>query len=266
MAHRMRKRLGATPAEALWPGVCASALKRRMRMRCGATPVEALWSDACGSTQGRHQAQAPWRDACESAMTRRLRRRYVASYAEARMARRLRKRSGGTPALWRCQATQAEALWRDACGRVMARRRRFALCRDACGSAIDAAPARGAMARSPVEALWRVTPAWKRCARNRLRKHSGGDAMRTRSDAKTAQALWSDDCGSALARYLRTALWRDACGNDMTRRLRRRYGASYAEALWRDTCGSAMARRLRKRSDETHADALWRDTCGSAVE
>ena len=47
MEHRMRKRFGATPAEALWPDDCGSALTRRMRMRCGAPPVEALWSDAC---------------------------------------------------------------------------------------------------------------------------------------------------------------------------------------------------------------------------
>ena len=116
-----------------------------------------------------------------------------------------------------------------------------------------------------------------------------------------ADALWRDDCESAMARRLRkrssgisaNALLRDDCGNAMARPLRRRYGASLAmarrlrkrarylrtrycetaEALWRivcgsalaHACGSAVARRLWKRSGETSAHMLWRDACGSAM-
>ena len=57
MAHRMRKRFGATPAEALWRDACGGAVRRpmqkhscameralarRLRKRYGATPAEAL--------------------------------------------------------------------------------------------------------------------------------------------------------------------------------------------------------------------------------
>ena len=42
MARRMRKRFGATPAEALWRDDCGGALARRLRRLCGATPAQAL--------------------------------------------------------------------------------------------------------------------------------------------------------------------------------------------------------------------------------
>ena len=117
--------------------------------------------------------------------------------------------------------------------------------------------------------------------------------QRRRYGSSSAEALWRDDCGSALTGLLRKrcgetpvealwgdpslkrcaaipteALWRYACERALARRLRKRYGATPAQALWRDACGGAMARRLRKCSEEAPAEAavarrlleaLWSD-------
>ena len=56
MARRMRRRHGATSAEALlivaseaiWRDACVYALARRQRKRYGAAPAQALWRDAGG--------------------------------------------------------------------------------------------------------------------------------------------------------------------------------------------------------------------------
>ena len=58
MTPRLRRRYGASIAEALWRKACGSAIARRlrkrseetMRSRCWATPPEVLWRDACVST------------------------------------------------------------------------------------------------------------------------------------------------------------------------------------------------------------------------
>ena len=42
MSRRIRKRYGATPAEALWRDACGSAQARHQRTRYGETPAEAL--------------------------------------------------------------------------------------------------------------------------------------------------------------------------------------------------------------------------------
>ena len=47
MTRRLRRRYGASYAEAFWRDAYGSALSKRLRTRCGATPVKALWSDAC---------------------------------------------------------------------------------------------------------------------------------------------------------------------------------------------------------------------------
>ena len=92
----------------------------------------------------------------------------------------------------------------------------------------------------------------------RLRKHYGATPTDALCRDVTAETLWRDTCGSALARLLRKfsdetlrlrcggtpaqALWRDTYGSAMTRRLRRRYGASSAEGLWSEAYESAMSR------------------------
>ena len=48
MTRRLRRRYGASYAEALWRDAYGSALARRLRRRCEATDAEALWPDACG--------------------------------------------------------------------------------------------------------------------------------------------------------------------------------------------------------------------------
>ena len=73
MSRRMRKRLGATPAEALWRDACVGAVRRPKRKHSGAMPADALLRDACGSAMARRQR----------ALARRLRKRYGARSPEA---------------------------------------------------------------------------------------------------------------------------------------------------------------------------------------
>ena len=61
MTPHLRRRYGASIAEALWRNACGSAISQRLRKRseetlrtrCGATPAEVLWRDACVSTLAR---------------------------------------------------------------------------------------------------------------------------------------------------------------------------------------------------------------------
>ena len=157
------------------------------------------------------------------------------------MARRMRKRFGATPALEDAADAlcgDAEAPWRDACGRALARRQR---------SEISA------------HALWRDA-----CGNDMTRR------LRRRYGASYAEALWRDACGSAMARRLRKRseethanaaarhLWK-RCGVTPVEALSgdpAHFGAMPADALWRDACVSALA---------TTEEALWRDTCARAM-
>ena len=96
--------------------------------------------------------------------------------------------------------------------------------------------------------------------------------MWTHSGASSAEALWHDANGSALAkswrmRYGETpaeAQSRVVYGGGMAHHLRNRYIATLAEAIWRNACGalwqdaggSALARRRRNHSGTTTAEAL----------
>ena len=82
--------------------------------------------------------------------------------------------------------------------------------------------------------------------------------------ARSADALWRDACGSALARRLRKRYGvrlLSAVRRGSALMPRTRPGATPAEALWRDPRGSALTRRLRKRCGATPVEALWRDAC-----
>ena len=103
-------------------------MPRRMRKRFGATHAEALWRDACGRALEQTPAEALWRQRLRTRCARDAMRKHSgAMHCGRAQALRLRKRYGATPADALCVRRHAEALWRDACGRalVLRLRRRY---------------------------------------------------------------------------------------------------------------------------------------------